>query len=161
MGRAGCLPWGTSIQCLALTELQIPKKINQGTSRQEHTGWITSFKTRWYNAPLCVLQILPIWGKRNENNCVSLAEGYHENAAGSASSRGLEWELLPGTHLGEWGSTLIYSAGIKWRTRRFSPPSQAPTAGSHHPHVIPREMPNNVVWATELLLTLHPARSEL
>lgn len=60
--------------------------------------------------------------------------------AGAASSQGLGWELLPGTHLGEWGSILIYSVRIKWKTRGFSPPSQTPSAGSHHPQVIPREM---------------------
>lgn len=81
-----------------------------------------------------------IWGKRNGNNCVLLAEGCCENVAGSASSEGLGWELLPATHLGQQGSILIYSVGIKWRTRGFSPPSQTPAGGSHHPQVIPRAM---------------------
>lgn len=48
-----------------------------------------------------------------------------------------------GMHLGQPISTLIYSMGIKLRTRRFPPPSEAPVevlGGGHHPQVIPREM---------------------
>lgn len=50
-----------------------------------------------------------------------------------------------GIHLGQWVSILIYSMGIKLRTRWFPPPSEAPMevlGGSHHPQMIPREM----VW---------------